>query len=444
MLPINSFWYYLAAVIFLSFLGCQKPTEPQKLSPPTVVITPEDASCTEVWLRLQFSTEEPVTSVTLSRNDSIIYRNTIFPADTVFFDAGLEPNRVYLYNAAVTDQKGKKYDFMSEVRTLDTTSSDYVWQTFVFGEHSHSIIRDIAVIDENNIWAVGDIYLKDNFGNNDFTCYNMAHWDGQSWNLLQTKYYTQSSSFVTLISSIKVFSSENIWYGNLLYMEQDSFYSIPLNISFPSLIMDIAGPDPKNIVVIGENGNLAHYNGSSWTKLESQTNLDLTSITYYEGKYYIIGNKEETGYSCLLELKDNVTKKIFEGSWFTPHNGEYVGELLKINQYSKYGIYIRSDGWIYRLEVLRDSFYLKQTNSRFTRYTYDMSGTGHNNIWVAGEGGTVGHYNGINYQEISSIRNSATFYRCVNVNGNVVAIGGEDLSSPLLSKARITIGKKIR
>jgi len=74
----------------------------------------------------------------------------------------------------------------------------------------------------------------------------------------------------------------------------------------------------------------------------------------------------------------------------------------------------------------------------------DMSGAGHNNIWVAGEGGTVGHYNGINYQEISSLKNSSTFYRCMSVIGDIVAIGGQDYFSPLSSKARITIGKKIR
>lgn len=444
MLPINSFWYYLAAVIFLSFLGCQKPTEPQKLSPPTVVLTPEDASCTEVWLRLQFSTEEPVTSVTLSRNDSIIYRNTIFPADTVFFDDGLEPNRVYLYNAAVTDQKGKKYDFMSEVRTLDTTSSDYVWQTFVFGEHSHSIIRDIAVIDENNIWAVGEIYLSNGLGNDDPSFYNVIHWNGEQWKMMRVYYYQGTASYLSRIPTVKPFDAVHIWFGSFVYMENDSFYSIPLNIDFRSQLMDIAGPNPDDIIVVGNNGNLAHYNGSSWTKLASQTNLDLTSITYFEGNYFITGTNRTNGYTCLLQLKNNIVQKIFEGSWYTLHDGKYIGEFLKIEQYSKYGIYIKNDGWIYRFVTLRDSLYLKEIGSRFSRFMNDMSGAGHNNIWVAGEGGTVGHYNGINYQEISSLKNSSTFYRCMSVIGDIVAIGGQDYFSPLSSKARITIGKKIR
>ncbi|MCK6615994.1 MAG: hypothetical protein L6Q47_17300, partial [Ignavibacteriaceae bacterium] len=280
MLPINSFWYYLAAVIFLSFLGCQKPTEPQKLSPPTVVLTPEDASCTEVWLRLQFSTEEPVNSVTLSRNDSIIYRNTIFPADTVFFDAVLEPNRVYLYKAVVTDQKGKKYDFKSEVRTLDTSSSDYVWQTFVFGQHIHSIIRDILVIDENNIWAVGSIYLKDSLGNDDFKKYNALHWDGTNWEILRIPYEYNGGVSYSELYAISRFNENDLWFGvsNIVELISGQYKPmvVPIEI-FPSLMNDMFVGENKKAYLLGNNGNLAHYNGSSWTKLESQTNLDLTS-----------------------------------------------------------------------------------------------------------------------------------------------------------------------
>ena len=45
------------------------------------------------------------------------------------------------------------------------------------------MLYDVAIIDENNIWAVGEIYLNDSLGQPDPTPYNAVHWDGISWNL---------------------------------------------------------------------------------------------------------------------------------------------------------------------------------------------------------------------------------------------------------------------
>ena len=43
----------------------------------------------------------------------------------------------------------------------DTTSHNFTWETWTFGEHSSSVLNDVAIIDENNIWAVGEIYMND-------------------------------------------------------------------------------------------------------------------------------------------------------------------------------------------------------------------------------------------------------------------------------------------
>jgi len=47
---------------------------------------------------------------------------------------------------------------------MDTTSHNFTWQTWTFGEHSSSRLYDVAIINENNIWAVGEIYMKDSLG----------------------------------------------------------------------------------------------------------------------------------------------------------------------------------------------------------------------------------------------------------------------------------------
>ena len=54
----------------------------------------------------------------------------------------------------------------------DTTSHNFTWQTWTFGEHSSSVLYDVVIIDENNIWAVGEIYLSDSLGQPDPHAYN--------------------------------------------------------------------------------------------------------------------------------------------------------------------------------------------------------------------------------------------------------------------------------
>jgi hypothetical protein len=41
----------------------------------------------------------------------------------------------------------------------------------------------VAIIDENNIWAVGGIYMDDSTGQPDPEPYGLVHWDGNKWNL---------------------------------------------------------------------------------------------------------------------------------------------------------------------------------------------------------------------------------------------------------------------
>ena len=46
----------------------------------------------------------------------------------------------------------------------DTTSHNFTWQTFTFGEHSSSTLYDVAIINDSSIWAVGEIYMNDSLG----------------------------------------------------------------------------------------------------------------------------------------------------------------------------------------------------------------------------------------------------------------------------------------
>ncbi len=67
----------------------------------------------------------------------------------------------------------------------DTTSHNFVWQIDTLGDGNSSVLNDVCIIDENNVWAVGEIYVKDATGQFNDPPYNAARWDGRRWNFLR-------------------------------------------------------------------------------------------------------------------------------------------------------------------------------------------------------------------------------------------------------------------
>jgi hypothetical protein len=65
-----------------------------------------------------------------------------------------------------------------------------------------------AIIDENNIWAVGEIYAD---SAQPWLRYNAIHWDGQQWELMRIKVFYNGSYITPPLDGIFVFSENDIW-----------------------------------------------------------------------------------------------------------------------------------------------------------------------------------------------------------------------------------------
>jgi hypothetical protein len=120
---------------------------------------------------------------------------------------------------------------------MDATSHNITWQIFTFGEHQHSRLNDVAIIDppageagENNIWAVGEIYMNDSIGQADPTRYNLALWDENDWEIERVLYYYLGQSFYNPIQSFFAFSLRNIWLCGNGVIHWDSNQYIPISI----------------------------------------------------------------------------------------------------------------------------------------------------------------------------------------------------------------------
>jgi hypothetical protein len=67
---------------------------------------------------------------------------------------------------------------------IDTTTHMYSWQSFEIGEAPSGTLYSVSAIDENNAYAVGEIYMYDTTSTTGkYLKYNAARWDGMKWKL---------------------------------------------------------------------------------------------------------------------------------------------------------------------------------------------------------------------------------------------------------------------
>ena len=175
---------FAAAFIFSSLilLSCKKDNPVPPDQQPQVSLTLEDVSCIEAWIKLNTSNISLPTEVELQKDGSLFKTINLIVPDTILYIDSLLPNRTYSFKSIIQSVNQSIRDSVS-VATLDTTSHNFTWQTFTFGDPATggSVLYDVAIIDENDIWAVGEIYLLDTLGQPDPLLYNAVHWNGRQW-----------------------------------------------------------------------------------------------------------------------------------------------------------------------------------------------------------------------------------------------------------------------
>jgi len=284
-LNFNSNFLLLFLLLLLS--GCKQPTQPKLEPKAELKLTLEDVSCTEAWIQLTTTNLQLPATLTLYKNN-VAQNNILCYGDTLLYIDSLLPNQTYKFKVVLTNNPQPttypQPPTSNEVTvtTMDTTSHNFTWQSWEFGGDCGSSLYDVAIIDENNIWAVGEIYMRDSLGNCDPKAYNAVHWDGTEWKLKRIIFYTfcpqgtGSGSYPA--TSIFALDNENIVISSgsqLAYLKngiQIKKECIPVSVN------KLWGSSSSDLYAVGNNGNIAHWDGMKWRKIESGTNNNISSI----------------------------------------------------------------------------------------------------------------------------------------------------------------------
>lgn len=433
---------------FIVFASCNTAEPPV---PPVIVnlsLVQDEVSCTEVWLKLATINLQFPAIIRLMQDDNLKKTLTLSSQDTVLYIDSLLPNKAYQFQLVtnISDTKSNKVT----VTTLDTTDHNYTWQTFTFGQHSNSVLYDVAIIDENNIWAVGEIYMNDSLGIPDPNAYNAVHWDGQSWELKRVRTLFRGNIITVPISGIFAFSPIDIWMVGSLPIHGDgttwTMYDVRTTVD-PDLSLSKGwGTSSNNAYFVGENGSIAYYNGHTWVKIESGTDVNLKDVYgTNDGSVVWISGKTELYKSILFNIQSDQIKKVFEDNFpWQIQVGKISGGIESIWTNSKNFIYLTTPINAYRSpsNTNGDGKEIYPFNDELNGGTAKIRGAAANNIVTAGNNSSILHYNGYSWKIYSELLNNLTFLPSVDIHNNTIVAVGDRMENTFLYKAVIIMGKK--
>jgi hypothetical protein len=438
--------FLLLIIILIPSCDTTEPPPPNG-EKPTLTLKFEETSCIEAWIKLTTTnllTEgEPPAEIILKQNDIVRDTISLTTADTLLYIDSLLPNTNYTFQAAGLQSpvSGVKSNSLN-VTTMDTTSHILNWQVFTFGEHQHSRLNDVAIVGDE-IWAVGEIYMNDSLGQS--IRYNAVHWNGNEWDLKRIYYYGSCSAVeYPPLKAIWAISENNIvvtnggsigWFnGNTISLD------CGVNPLLTGAINKISGTSSQDIFVVGNDGNIAHYDGNSWIKLDSGTNVDLLDIFGTEdGTLWTCGYTSDYAVTTLLSNAGNGWETVYEGSGNNQSNGYYIGPISGVWGANKYRIYMMNWGGIY-IQANSNELFLEKKIAKFSDVGFGIDGTDDNNIFACGEG-FVGHWNGISYTEYPELYKDFRAFKNVVVKGNTVCAVGRDYNGFTYSEAVIALSK---
>lgn len=409
----------LLSITFLLFIisSCDstEPPPPNETKP-TLALELDDASCTEAWLQLKTKDLTLPAELTLKQynptGDSLSKIFILNTQDSLLYIDSLLPNQYYSFQvSSIQNPESSISSNELSVTTMDTTSHNFTFASWTFGTVGSSVLYDVAIIDENNIWAVGEIMIADT-SQNGYTTYNAVHWDGSQWELKRIPYYFNSQAYYHPIQAIFAFNENDIWFcGNgVINWDGTNFRSIGISPTVwgPYQMNKIWGSSNSNLYIVGNNGSIAHYNGTSWQRIESGTNaniVDISGIQNAEGKY----TKYCAADNLLLKIDgdNNLTSVAVEQGMFL--NSVWAASNRIIYTAGSGVVLFKNNGW-------------QTINSPEINTIYRIKGQSYNDIVGLSANLSIFHFNGYSWNSIQTGLNN--IYLKLQIKNNIIATVG--------------------
>jgi len=376
-------------VVFLLFQHC--PTQPQDDPPEPGLLSVEYTAATEVWLRVQVPDSADKPGLRIYRDDSMVVDFAKAPTDTVVIDTGPTPNTTYTYHTVrVRDSDEQSRSDPLTVTTLPTTSHHFTWTIDTLGQYG-SYLRDVAIVNEDNIWVVGNIET-------DSGEYNAAQWDGDQWHLMGI--YSNTLD----LYSIQYFAADDIWVTDVCSPihwdgQEWTLYHLQ-NMGLDACAGNaIWGSAPDDVYFVGSGGSIVHYDGSRFTRMESGTALDLVDVTGSSAGVVAVGHSEGPESIALLHTNQSDWTTLFTASSYLEDlsHGEY-GRMTAVTVQGAVASLISKAGVLHTHLPTETTRLIPERAAQLAENDFiDLATTGPNDLLIGGVAGFLVHYNGASW-----------------------------------------------
>jgi hypothetical protein len=427
-----------AFVLCITGIHCTDRIVDPPVDEERIKLTLFDVSVHEAFIHVALDNETAGGAVHVYRDNEQISVYASSVTDTILYDSALRENTTYTYRAEI--RRGTAITVRSNeitVQTLLPSSHDFEWQTVTIGEHSTSLIRDVVIIDQSNIWAVGELFLNDSSGQIDPRRYNAVYWnsDKQKWELKRVSVVFRGNMIIPPLYGIYAFSGTDIWFAAGLAIHGNGTdwvgYDVRAITGYDTLSFTKCwGQNSSDMYFVGLLGSLAHFSNGTWQRVESGISTDIIDV--WGDINPLTGNGEVyCAYTDFFKYSEKGILKIIDTYVAEMIPWENEGGIASVWTQNGFPLYTAGDG-VYALK----RGYWEESDIGRGVFTTAIRGNGLNDIFVSGHFGTIAHYNGIDWHVYPEVYNA--LYTSIAVNNNiVVAVGTRD------GKGVITVGRRV-
>jgi hypothetical protein len=312
--------------------------------------------------------------------------------------------------------------------TMDTTSHDFIWELLTFGNLSPSALNDVAIINENDIWAVGEILIDD-------STYNAIHWDGHDWELLQIPVRVFGFITVAPIYGVYVSNKNSLWFttgASLVHWDGNIFKTVVfmedyLKSDNYSPLRRIWALDENNIYLTSTQGNVIYWNGRDYKELPQITHASINDLWASKKSskpnviYGAVSNKYSDSEYFIMKLEGETVGEAF--NWRKTSESVFTLWFNDLNKIFAIGTDL-TDQYDYHIFTRDRRGNWKDFENPVDKYfLHAVRGNDINDLFVCGDFLAVAHYNGKTWRSFDSLIQPAAFYRMDYKDDVMVAVG---------------------
>ncbi len=439
---MRPFFLFLLSLCWAAFTSCKEPSSGPETRTDSLVLKVTEADLTSVTLSLHTTGIIYPAALTLTRNSQPVRTFSLNQPDTTLLDTALTPSTAYTWQAMwkKTETTFLKGETVTG-RTMDTTSHNFTWRMDTLG-CAGSMLWDVAIVNDTCVWVVGDLFTKPY---DSFERYNAAMWNGKVWK--KFRFALQNWSNATSVQILRCIWNDGcgLWIFSEIgaYIKISNLGSIVKTgktLERKGTPNKIWGDKQDQFYLVGTDGSITRYNGSTFTLMESGTTVDLLDVwgtpngeVWACGTYYF-GNAERKRPSILLRLNgpfwETVLSEENEGSF--PQNDVPSSVFSGIFQLPGSEKLFMTTGYgVFKYSITSQKWYWVKKRTTFSGFPppemgipFEIRGTAANNLIAAGYHNSLVHFNGSTWKQFTEPLREFAWPRSLAVSpGGVISVG---------------------